>query len=144
MERHRILLIEDNDDSRIVYKTALEHFGHDVLEAADGETGIRVAEREVPDLILLDLSLPRINGYQVAMQLKNDPRTKEIPIIAVSANVFSDHRELAERAGCDAFLAKPILPRDLYEEVKTFISRRMQGDAPDARAADSMRTPESA
>ena len=118
MSDHKILLVEDNEDNRLVYRTILDHFGFEVLEAADGEEGIRRARADDPDLILMDVSIPKIDGWEATRQLKADPQTASIPIIALTAHALASDREKAREAGCDGYLAKPVEPRRVVEEVK--------------------------
>jgi len=113
-----ILLVEDHEDNRIVYRTVLQHFGYTVLEAFDGEEGIRRAREELPDLILMDISIPRIDGWEATRMLKADPATQRIPIIALTAHALPEDRAQAVSVGCDGYLAKPIEPRRVLEEVQ--------------------------
>ncbi len=80
-----VLLVEDNEDNRIVYATVLEHFGYRVLEATDGAEGVRLAREQRPDVVLMDISIPVIDGWQATSMLKEDPRTNAIPVIALTA-----------------------------------------------------------
>lgn len=118
MSEHKILLVEDNEDNRLVYRTILDHFGFEVLEAADGEEGIRRARADGPDLILMDVSIPKIDGWEATRRLKADPSTSSIPIIALTAHALATDRAKAQEAGCDGYLAKPVEPRKVVEEVK--------------------------
>lgn len=113
-----ILLVEDNADNRDIYRTVLEHFGYEVLEAHDGEVGIRIARERHLDLILMDISIPKIDGWEATRILKSDPRTSSIPIIALTAHALNSDRERAEEIGCDGYLAKPVEPRRVLEEVQ--------------------------
>ena len=107
-----VLLVEDNEDNRIVYSTILRHFGYEVSEALNGEEGIAKARAEKPDLILMDISIPIIDGWEATQVLKHDPVTRDIPIIALTAHAMSNDRERAIEAGCDDYDTKPIeLPR---------------------------------
>jgi CheY-like chemotaxis protein len=124
MSEHKILLIEDNEDNRLVYRTILDHFGFVVLEAADGEEGIRRARADSPDLILMDVSIPKIDGWEATRQLKADPSTSSIPIIALTAHALATDRAKAQEAGCDGYLAKPVEPRKVVEEVQKHLDRR--------------------
>jgi CheY-like chemotaxis protein len=103
----RVLLVEDYEDTRKIYSTYLGHVGMDVLTAADGVEGIAKARAFKPDLIVMDLGLPGMDGLEAARHLKADPVTSAIPIIALTAFVFSGR--LARAAGCDAFVAKPCM-----------------------------------
>ena len=108
----RILYVEDNDDNIYVLKRRLTRAGHEVLIAMDGAAGVAMANAEKPDLILMDLSLPVMNGWDATKQLKADEATKHIPVIALSAHAMTGARESALEAGCDDFDTKPVeLPR---------------------------------
>jgi len=119
----RILLVEDNDDNLSVYRTILEHTGYEVLEARDGVAGVEQARGGQPDLILMDISLPRLDGYEATRILKTDPSTRHIPIIALTAHALEEDRERARDVGCDGFLAKPIEPSRVVREVGRYLSR---------------------
>jgi len=112
-----ILLVEDNEDNRRIYSTILTHTGYRVLEAVDGEAGIALAIAEMPDLILMDVSIPKINGWDATRQLKANPATMGIPIIALTAHALATDREKATEAGCDGYIAKPAEPRVVLAEV---------------------------
>lgn len=127
MSGHKILLVEDNEDNRLVYRTILDHFGFQVLEAADGEEGIRRARADGPDLILMDVSIPKIDGWEATRQLKADPTTSMIPIIALTAHALATDRAKAQEAGCDGYLAKPVEPRKVVEEVRKHLKQRSGG-----------------
>ena len=114
----RILLVEDNEDNRIIYRLTLGHFGYEVAEAADGVSGIRVATETLPDLILMDVSIPGIDGWEATRRLKADDRTARIPIIALTAHALASDRDRATEVGCDGYLAKPIEPRRVVEEIQ--------------------------
>ena len=108
----RILLVEDNDMNRDMLSRRLQRKGHDVLLAADGMQAILMAESEAPDLILLDMSLPVIDGWEATRQLKSMERMRNVPIIALTAHAMSGDREKALEAGCNDYDTKPIeLPR---------------------------------
>lgn len=124
-----ILLVEDNEDNRTIYRTILEHVGYTVVEAADGEEGIRQARERLPDLILMDVSIPKINGWDATRTLKGDDATKHIPIIALTAHALEQDRQRAREAGCDGYLAKPIPPREVIEEVRRFLDRSAAPEA---------------
>src|SRR5258707_953317 len=108
----KILLIEDNDMNRDMLSRRLQRRGHEVLVAVDGAEGLAVAQREHPDLILMDMSLPVLDGWEATRQLKADATTANIPIVALTAHAMSDDRARALEAGCDDYDTKPIeLPR---------------------------------
>lgn len=118
----KILYVEDNDDNVFMLKPRLERKGYTVIIAADGEAGIALAQREKPDLILMDLELPGIDGWEATRQLKNLPETSSIPVIAVSAHAMSGDRERALAAGCDEFEAKPVALPELLKKIRTLLS----------------------
>jgi CheY-like chemotaxis protein len=118
-----VLLVEDNEDNRIVYSTILRHFGYTVIEALNGEEGIAKAHSEKPDLILMDISIPIIDGWEATQVLKHDPATKHIPIIALTAHALASDREKAMEVGCDGYLAKPCEPRAVVAEVQRFLGK---------------------
>ena len=119
----KILLVEDNEMNRDMLSRRLQRKGHEVLMAADGMQGILMAESHAPDLILLDMSLPVLDGWEVARRLKAADETKAIPIIALTAHAMAGDREKALEAGCDDYDTKPIeLPR-LLEKMKTLLEK---------------------
>jgi CheY-like chemotaxis protein len=118
-----VLLVEDNEDNRIVYSTILRHFGYKVTEALNGEEGIAKARAEKPDLILMDISIPIIDGWEATQVLKHDPQTRSIPIIALTAHALASDREKAMEVGCDGYLAKPCEPRAVVAEVQRFLGK---------------------
>ena len=123
VDRFRILLVEDFDDARELYSTCLRSFGYDVIEAATGTDAVALARSESPDLILMDLLRPGMDGRQATAELKSDPRLKHVPIVALTAHAFSDERERIALLVCDAFLAKPCLPPDLIRTVDRILGR---------------------
>lgn len=127
MSDRRILLVEDNEDNRLVYRTILDHYGFTVLEAADGEEGMRRARVDAPDLILMDVSIPKVDGWEATRQLKADPATARIPIIALTAHALATDRAKAQEVGCDGYLAKPVEPRRVVEEVQKHLDRQAAG-----------------
>jgi len=118
-----VLLVEDNEDNLIVYRTILDHVGYRVIEARDGEEGVARARADHPDLILMDVSLPKMDGWEATRRIKADAKTRQIPIIAVTAHALDDDREKATQVGCDGYLAKPVAPRRVVEEVERFIGK---------------------
>jgi len=121
----RILLVEDHEDNRNIYRTILEHYGYQVLLATDGQNGIRLAREEQPDLILMDLSIPVVDGWEATRILKLDESTRTIPVIALSAHALEEDRERAREAGCDGYLAKPVEPRKVLTEVARFLDEEV-------------------
>ncbi|MHB1843629.1 MAG: response regulator [Deltaproteobacteria bacterium] len=118
-----ILLVDDFVDNREMYAEYLAYSGFEVAEAADGREAIEKAFSLRPDIILMDLSLPGMDGWEATRILKGDERTKEIPVIAVTGHVLSGHAEGAKGAGCDGFVAKPCLPDALVAEVRRLLAK---------------------
>ena len=120
----RILYVEDNDDNVYLLKMRLEMLdGFEVLVAADGEVGCQKARAEMPDLILMDLDLPVVDGWQAAGRLKADQKTKNIPIIALTAHAMAGSREQALAAGCDEFDTKPIDFDRLMQKISLLLGK---------------------
>ena len=122
MKRSTILYIEDNDDNVYMLRRRLEKLGFALIVAEDGATGVETARRERPDLILMDLSLPVISGWEAARLLKAAPKTASIPIIALSAHALQGERERAIGAGCDEFESKPVDMSCLLEKVNRLLT----------------------
>jgi len=123
----RILYVEDNEDNIYVVKNRFTRAGFTVLVATDGEQGVAMAATERPDLILMDLRLPVLDGWEATRRIKAQPETRHIPIIALTAHAMSGDREKALAAGCDDFDTKPVeLPR-LLEKVRALLPK---GEAP--------------
>jgi len=104
----KILLVEDNEMNRDMLSRRLQRRGYEVLTAVDGETGLALIRSDVPALVLMDMSLPGVDGWEVTRQLKADPATRAIPVIALTAHAMAGDREKALAAGCDDFDIKPI------------------------------------
>jgi two-component system cell cycle response regulator DivK len=121
MSGERILYIEDNVENRILVKRVLEAEGHVVLEAGDGPSGMRIAEQEAPDLILMDINLPEIDGYAVTAKLRQNPSLGRVPIVALTANVLKGDRERSLAAGCDGYIQKPIDVDLLPAQIAAFL-----------------------
>jgi two-component system, cell cycle response regulator DivK len=120
----KVLIVEDNEDNRIVYSTMLRHFGFAVDEAENGAEGILKARTNHPDLILMDIAIPLVDGWEAVERLKKDPATAAIPIVALTAHAMPADRERAMEVGCDGYLAKPCEPRAVVEEVKRILAIR--------------------
>jgi two-component system cell cycle response regulator DivK len=116
-----ILVVEDFDDAREMYRDYLEFAGFRVETARDGREGIEKARAFQPDLILMDLSLPGIDGWEATRLLKAAPETRQIIIIALSAHALATEGDRARAAGCDGFIAKPCLPPDLVLEIHKYL-----------------------
>lgn len=120
----KILLVEDNEMNRDMLSRRLERKGYEVLIAIDGREGLEMAQSNTPDLILMDMSLPILDGWEATRQLKADSVTKHIPVIALTAHAMSGDREKAIEAGCDDYDTKPVeLPRLLEKMEKLLASR---------------------
>ena len=118
-----VLLVEDNEDNRIIYATALRYAGYRVIEAITGTEGVRRARDHVPDLILMDISVPELDGWEATAVIKADPRTRHIQVVAVTAHALPGDEERSLEAGCDGYLAKPIPPAALLADVDRRLSR---------------------
>jgi CheY-like chemotaxis protein len=118
---HTLLLVEDNEDNRIIYSTVLRHTGYEVVEALDGLQAIALARSILPDLILMDISIPELDGWEATRILREDPLTRDIPIIALTAHALADDRERATAVGFTSYLAKPIEPRAVVAEVRRWL-----------------------
>ena len=120
---HNVLYIEDNPDNMTLVQRALETRGYKLLKAKNGLDGVKTAETEDVDLILLDINLPDIDGYEVAQRLRNSQKIalKTVPIIAVTANALKGDAEKALNAGCDVYMSKPINIRELWARVEAFV-----------------------
>ena len=118
-----VLVVDDHEDSRIIARLVLESAGFRVRDAANGATGLSLAAALEPDVILLDLILPGIDGWEVARRLRRDPATTNIGIIAVTALALRDDHVRARHAGCDTVLTKPVLPKAILETVCRFVER---------------------
>ncbi|MBN1679133.1 MAG: response regulator [Anaerolineae bacterium] len=122
MSAKRILYIEDNFQNKRLVRKILASRGYEVLEADDGLTGVELAIREVPDLILMDISLPGIDGVEATQRIKAFNNTTNIPVIALTANAMRGDRERFIAAGCDDYLPKPISTVDLLNIINKFLS----------------------
>lgn len=123
MAGERILYIEDNLENRTLVRRVLNAEGYVLIEAVDGVTGMRAAETDPPDLILMDINLPEVDGYEMTARLKQIPRLAHIPIIAMTANVMKGDREKSLAAGCDGYIQKPIDIDLLPVQIAGFLSR---------------------
>ena len=121
--KKNILYIEDNPDNMLLVKRVLNSRGYNVFEAKNGLEGLSVAQRERVDLILLDINLPDIDGYEVARQLRSNGNSNlaYVPIIAITANALKGDAEKALDAGCDVYMSKPINIRELWARVEGFV-----------------------
>jgi len=123
MANNVVLYIEDNPDNMTLVQRALESRGYKLLKAVNGLTGVEIAEKDEVDLILLDINLPDIDGYEVARRLRASTKLslKTVPIIAVTANALKGDADKALNAGCDVYMSKPINIRELWARVEAFV-----------------------
>jgi two-component system cell cycle response regulator DivK len=117
----RILVIEDQEDNRQIVRDLLAASGYELIEATTGEEGLEAAARERPDLILMDIQLPGIDGYEVTRRIKADPKLRQIPIIAVTSYALSGDDKKAFAAGCDGYVTKPYSPRLLLAKIREYL-----------------------
>jgi len=121
MSERTILYIEDNEYNRKIVRQLLGRTSYRLVEAIDGETGVAMAQKELPQLILMDVQLPKMSGLDATRALRADPRTKDIPIIVITSFALSGDREKAATAGADNYLAKPYSPRELLALVRQYL-----------------------
>lgn len=114
----RILVIEDHEENRRLLRDLLTSFGYELIEAVTGEEGLVVAKAEGPDLILMDIQLPGIDGYETTRRVKQDPSLRQTPVIAVTSYALSGDDVKAFAAGCDAYVTKPFDPAELLEKIR--------------------------
>ena len=117
-----VLVVDDYEDHRELYAQYMTHRGLMVIEASSGDEAIARALEHLPDAIVMDLSLPGIDGIEATRRLKADARTQEIPVLVLTGNALARDARRAEAAGCDAFLTKPCLPRQLFEQVSNVLT----------------------
>jgi len=117
----KLLLIEDNEVNRDMLSRRLARKGYEVIAAIDGEQGLASARDDKPDLILMDLSLPKLDGWEATRRLKADAATRHIPVIALTAHAMTEDRDKALQAGCDGFETKPVDFARLLEKVETLL-----------------------
>jgi two-component system, cell cycle response regulator DivK len=122
MGTQRILVVEDNQDNMTLIVDVLDSMDYEVLQAWDGEEGVRLARAEKPDLILMDLSLPKLDGWAATRQIKGDNLLKAIPVIALTAHAMIGDKERALDAGCDDYLSKPIDIPELAKLLQRYLS----------------------
>jgi two-component system cell cycle response regulator DivK len=123
-DRPRVLLVDDYPDAREMYTEYLEFSGFDVVEAGNGMEALQKAVDASPDIILMDLSLPVMDGWEATRRLKADARTSAIPVVALTGHALAGISEGAKKAGCDAFVTKPCLPEDLVREIRRILDAR--------------------
>lgn len=118
----RILVVEDHEDNREILRVLLASAGYTMIEAHDGETALTTAVSERPDLILMDIQLPGLDGFEATRRIKAEPALHEIPIIAVTSYALSGDEAKARAAGCDAYVAKPYSPIELLNKLREYLA----------------------
>lgn len=118
-----VLLIEDNEDNLVIYSTILRYAGFVVIEARDGQEGIDAAKSHHPGLILMDVSIPVIDGWEATRRLKADPDTAAIPIIALTAHALASDQQKSVEVGCDGYISKPAEPRAVLTAVQNYLGK---------------------
>ena len=117
----RILVIEDTEDNRQIIRDLLTSFDYELIEAVDGAEGVALAQKERPDLILMDIQLPQMDGYEATRRIRAIPELARVPIIAVTSYALSGDEAKTREAGCDGYIAKPFSPRQLLAKVHEFL-----------------------
>ena len=117
----RILIVEDHEDARRILRDMLETTDYELVEAENGEQALAAVARQRPDLILMDIQLPVLDGYEATRRIKADPALRSIPIIAVTSYALSGDEAKARAAGCDDFIPKPYSPRQLLAKVRQYL-----------------------
>lgn len=123
--KRKILIVDDEPDMVENTRLFLDHKGHEVLSAFDGEEGLRIARQERPDIILLDVMMPKINGYQVCRELKGDAETKSIPIIMLTAKAQESDKSWGKEVGADNYVTKPFEMNDLIQKIEDLLKNRV-------------------
>jgi two-component system cell cycle response regulator DivK len=117
----RILVVEDQEDNRRILRDLLTSAGYEIIQAENGQEALAAAARERPDLILMDIQLPLLDGYEATRRIKADPDLRAIPIIAVTSYALSGDEGKARAAGCDAYVTKPYSPRVLLAKIREYV-----------------------
>lgn len=118
-----VLYIEDDRQNRVLVRRVLEASGFSIIEAEDGKIGLKLAQKHIPDLILMDINLPEMDGYEVTARIKRMENLARIPIVAMTANVMKGDREKTFAAGCDGYIQKPIDVDLLPDQIRSFMAR---------------------
>ena len=121
MTNKKILVVEDTEDNRQILRDLLGAAGYDMIETNDGAEGVSQAMAHKPDLILMDIQMPVMDGYEATLRIKANPELKAIPIVAVTSYALSGDEDKAKAAGCDAYIAKPYSPRQMLAKVREIL-----------------------
>jgi len=116
------LIVEDHEDNRAILRDLLTNAGYDLIEATNGEEGVALAESMRPDLIIMDVQLPVIDGYEATRRIKSNAELKAIPVIAVTSYALSGEEARAKAVGCDAYVAKPFSPRQILAKIRKYLA----------------------
>jgi len=119
----KVLVVDDYDDAREMYAEYLEFLGYQVETARDGQEALQMAQQSHPDVILMDLSLPVVSGWEATRQLKLDASTRHIPVMALTGHVLPTHSEKAKEVGCDEFVSKPALPDTVADKIRALLQK---------------------
>lgn len=118
----RILVVEDNEKNLVLLRDILTYHGYEIMEARDGQSGIKIAKEQKPDLILMDIQMPSMDGFEATKILKNDPETKDIKIIGITSYAMKGDKEKILNSGFDAYVSKPINTRELPKLIQEYLS----------------------
>ena len=124
----RILVIEDTEDNRQIIRDLLTSFDYELIEAVDGAEGVAMAQTHIPDLILMDIQLPVIDGYEATRRIRAIPALARVPIVAVTSYALSGDEAKTREAGCDGYIAKPLMLREFLAMVERFVGREPRSD----------------
>ena len=119
--KKRVLVVEDHEDNRQILRDLLGSAGFEIIEAENGEEAVVLAETSRPDVILMDIQLPVLDGYEATRRIKADPNLRSIPVIVVTSYALSGDEEKARLAGCDDYVSKPFSPRDLLAKIRRYV-----------------------
>jgi len=122
--KKKILMADDDLDLCLIFKTVFEHLGYDSVFAVDGAEAVKIATTQKPDLILMDIIMPVMNGYQATRMIHQNPKTRSIPVIAVTALTSSEEREECLKSGCDDYIAKPFTIKDLAFRIEKLLKQK--------------------
>src|ERR1700741_3368914 len=123
----RVFVVEDEEDNRRIVRDLLTSVGYEIIEAVTGEEGVTAAATHLPDLILMDIQLPGLDGYEATRRIKADPALRHIPIIVVTSYALSGDDVKAFEAGCDAYITKPFAPRALLAKIREYLPQQPDG-----------------
>ncbi len=121
--KKKILMVDDDLDLCLIFKTVFEHLGYDSVFAVDGAEAVKIATTQKPDLILMDIIMPVMNGYQATRLIRQNPKTRSIPVIALTVLTSSEEREECFRSGCDDYIAKPFTIKDLASRIEKLLKK---------------------